>query len=422
MCGKTLEYGLIGEKLPHSYSVEIHNNLADYDYKLCELTPEEVGEFMTDRKFSGINVTIPYKKTVMPYLDVISDKARKIGAVNTVVNRDGKLYGFNTDHVGLTSLIAKAGIEIHGKNCLVLGTGGTSQTAKAVLSDLGALKITVVSRKKAPDTVTYAKAETMTETEVIVNTTPVGMYPNENASPIDIGKFPKLCGVVDAIYNPLRTELVLDAKRHGIPAVGGLYMLVAQGAAASSLFLGGDGTFNTDDAERICEKVRTQKENIVLVGMPSCGKSAIGKKLSQMLDRPFCDTDELFEKRFGITPCDYINGYGERSFRDTESMIVSECAAMSCGVIATGGGAVLRPQNVRALLRNGRIYFIDRDLSALKPSPDRPLSHDRETLGKMFHARYPLYKDVSDVTVDGNMSVDEVAKAIRKEFCQSTEE
>ncbi len=422
MCGKTLEYGLIGEKLPHSYSVEIHKNLADYDYRLCELAPEEVGEFMTKKEFRGINVTIPYKKTVMPYLDEISEKALRIGAVNTVVKRDGKLYGFNTDHVGLTSLIVKAGIDIRSKNCMILGTGGTSQTARAVLADLGAKNLVVVSRKKAPGTVTYADAVTMTETEVVVNTTPVGMYPNENAAPIDIGKFPKLCGVVDAIYNPLRTELVLDAKRRGIPAVGGLYMLVAQGAAASALFLGVDGTFNTDDAEKICEKVRAQKENIVLVGMPSCGKSAIGKKLSQMLDRPFCDTDELLEKRFGITPCDYINGYGERSFRDTESMIVSECAAMSCGVIATGGGAVLRPQNVRALLRNGRIYFIDRDLSALKPSPDRPLSHDRETLGKMFHARYPLYKDVSDVTVDGNMSVDEVAKAIRKEFCQNTEE
>ena len=416
MSKMSIEYGLIGEKLPHSYSVEIHKKLADYDYRLCELERDDVADFMTARNFSGINVTIPYKKTVMPFLDSISDNAKRIGAVNTVLNRDGKLFGYNTDYIGLESLIKRAGIEIFGKNCLILGTGGTSHTARVVLADLGAKSVLVVSRKKSPDTVTYSEADSMDETDVIVNTTPVGMYPKEDGVPIDIGRFPKLCAVVDAIYNPLRTNLVTDAENRGIKAVGGLYMLVAQGAAASSMFLGGNGDFSPEDAERICEEIRSDKENIVLVGMPSCGKSAVGKNLAARMGRKFVDTDEEFVRRFGITPCDYIIKYGEKGFRDTESMVVAECAAESGNVIATGGGAILRDENVRALSRNGRIYFIDRSLSYLEPSDDRPLSSDKTSLEKLYSERYERYKGVSDVTVDGDGSISEVAESVYKEF------
>jgi shikimate dehydrogenase len=394
-----MKYGLIGEKLSHSFSKEIHEALADYTYELCELAPDEVAPFLLAREFDGINVTIPYKEKVIPFLDSVSEAARKIGAVNTIKNVDGKLLGDNTDFYGMREMILGANIEIEGKKALILGTGGTSKTAKAVLADLGAREIVTVSRSLGENTVTYEAALALhRDAEIILNTTPVGMYPKTDAVPIDIKNFPDLCGVIDAVYNPLRTRLILDAEAEGIPAVGGLMMLILQAAKASAIFLGCE-----EDEKKVVATARSTfeaKENIVLVGMPGCGKTTIGRLLSEMTGRRLVDTDEAIVEMTGRHPSEIIKKDGEREFRRIETEAVKEISKQSGIIIATGGGVVTRKENIPFLRQNGRIIYLHCIPSDLTPTPDRPLSASHAAISALYEVRHTLYLEAADAVAE----------------------
>ena len=390
-------YGCIGKRLTHSFSREIHARLADYTYDLIELSEEEIPAFFASKDFAAINVTIPYKQTVIPYLDHVSPIARRIGAVNTVVNREGRLYGYNTDYHGMTALIRRVGLQLQGKKVLVLGTGGTGKTACVVAADLGAAEVLTVSRRKRDGCADYEEAVTLhADAEIIINTTPAGMYPDCGSRPIDLTPFDRLEGVVDAVYNPLRTELVLDALDKGVPAEGGLYMLVMQAVAAAEKFL--DTEIPSETADRVFRSVLASKENVVLTGMPGSGKSTVGRLLS-IEDYEFVDTDAEIEKRCGCSIRELISQRGETFFRDLESEVIREVSAHSGRIISTGGGAVLRPENVRCLKRNGCLFFLDASLSRLGETADRPLSNTREKLERLYNDRLPIYNATADLRV-----------------------
>jgi shikimate dehydrogenase len=412
-----MKYGLIGEHLGHSFSREIHMRFRDYEYELCEVRPSEFDAFMMKRDFLAINVTIPYKELVVPYLYYIDDKAKEIGAVNTVVNNGGKLYGYNTDFLGMRALFSHAGISLENKKVAVLGTGGTSKTAVAVARDGGALGTVKVSRRMSEDAITYAELyKDFSDVEIIINTTPSGMFPNNYDCPIDISRLPKLEGVIDAVYNPVRTLLVSEAMRHGIAAEGGLYMLVEQAVRASEYFLGDKAPDGIVD--EIYRELKEKKENIILIGMPSSGKSTVGAIIAEQLSRELIDTDAEIVRSVGVTIPEIFENWGEEHFRNLESEVIFEVAKKSGTVIATGGGAVLRPENIYALKENGRVYFIDRPLDALIPTEDRPLSSTREAIEKRYNERYKIYCSSADVIINGEGSPCEVAERILGEFCK----
>ena len=391
------QYGCIGKKLTHSFSKEIHARLADYEYDLMELSEEEIPPFFAAKNFAAINVTIPYKQTVIPYLDEVSDIAARIGAVNTIVNRAGKLYGYNTDYYGMKALIDRVGLDLRGKKVLVLGTGGTSKTARVVAVDLGASLVLTVSRQKRGDFISYEEASALhTDAEILINTTPAGMFPDCESVPMDIGGFSRLEGVIDAVYNPLRTNLVLDAMERGIKAEGGLYMLVMQAVVAVERFL--DTKIPKETADRVFASVLASKENIVLTGMPGSGKSTVGRLLD-LEGFELVDTDTEIEKRCGCTIKELIAEQGETAFRDLETQVVRDVSSVSGRIISTGGGAILRKENLRCLKRNGRLYFIDADLSRLRATGDRPLSNTQDKLTKLYHDRIGIYRATADVTV-----------------------
>ncbi len=443
-----MQYGLIGEHLPHSFSGIIHGLIGEYEglrrdeytYELKELAYEDVGAFLKAADFKGINVTIPYKETVLPYLDKVDDAAARIGAVNTIVNRAGRLYGYNTDYFGLRDLILHIGIELAGMKVLILGTGGTSKTARCVCTSLGAASIYVVSRNPVScddtdDNITYISYDEAyklhSDAKIIINTTPVGMYPKAGASPIDISSFKELSGVIDVIYNPLRTGLILDAKDRGIRCAGGLRMLVTQAVYAYRLFTGQStpGSSGSDNApvsakdyehddrisaltDRIYQKLYKEKRNIVLTGMPGCGKSTIGRYLSDKLNMDMVDTDELIVKREGRQIPDIFSSKGEEYFRDIESEIIKEVSAKNGILISTGGGAVLREENVRALKSNGIVVFIDRPFEYIIPTDDRPLSSDRDMLRLRYEERYNTYCASCDEHLINDGTVTEAVKKL----------
>ena len=406
------QYGCIGKKLTHSFSKEIHAKIADYDYELIELTEEEIAPFFDKKDFAAINVTIPYKQTVIPYLDSISPIAQRIGAVNTIVNKDGKLYGYNTDYYGMKALVERVGIDLNGRKVLILGTGGTSKTAQVLAADLGAGEVLTVSRKKTEAYITYEEAVCdHSDAQVIINTTPSGMYPNCEDKPIDIANFPKLEGVIDEVYNPLRTNLVLDAQERGIKAEGGLYMLVMQAVVAVEHFL--DTAIPKETADRVFASIYASKENIVLTGMPGSGKSTVGKLL-ELDGFSFLDTDEVIEQRCGCSICDLIKEKGEPYFRDLETEVIREVSSNSCRIISTGGGAILREENVRCLKRNGRVYFLNAELSRLQATGSRPLSDTEEKLKRLYAERMPIYQNSADVVVPDLAEPQEEANFITK--------
>lgn len=403
-------YGLLGRTLRHSYSPQIHALLGDYEYRLFEVEPQDLEAFLKKREFGGINVTIPYKKDVLPYLSGISDNAKRIGAVNTIiVKEDGGLYGDNTDYDGFLCLVQKSGFQVKGKKALVLGTGGASLPISAVLSDLGAREVVFISRSGENN---YQNLSRHADTDLIVNTTPVGMYPNNLKAPLSLSEFPNLSGVLDIVYNPQKTKLILDAERLGIPAYSGLLMLVAQGKRAAELFLGHD--IPDSETDRIFKKLSTEMQNIVLVGMPGCGKTTVGKALAEQLNRPFFDADEEILKRTGKSAEAWIEACGEAVFRQKETEVLESLCKQSGTVIATGGGAVTVPENADILRQNSIVFFINRDVSAL-PVEGRPLSK-ATALSEMYEVRLPMYRSVCDYEIAADGSVEAVVRRILEEL------
>ena len=412
-----MQYGCIGEKLSHRFSKIIHNELCDYEYELKEIPRDKLDSFMKQRDFKAINVTIPYKQAVIPYLDFISDTAKSIGAVNTVVNKGGCLCGYNTDFSGMTALIKRNNIEISSKKVLVLGSGGTSKTAVAVAKSLGALSVYRVSRSGNDGALTYEQAYDLhRDAQIIINTTPCGMYPNIGKSAVDISRFPLLSGVVDAVYNPLKSHLVVEAQKAGIPAVGGLYMLVAQAAFAAEKFTGANIT--TEETERVYKKLLKSKENIVLIGMPGCGKTTIGKAAAAELNMSFIDTDDEIVKEAEKEIPRIFEEAGEDGFRELESEIIARVSAVQGAVIATGGGAILRQRNIDLLKENGIIVFIDRPLEKLVTTDNRPLSKTRELLKKRYDERYGLYNKAADITVKADDNLRTNITEVKREFTE----
>lgn len=399
-------YGLLGEKLGHSFSPEIHSMLGNYEYRLFEVEKNELENFIKHGEWDGINVTIPYKKTVMSYLDEISENAQKIGSVNTVVRRsDGTLFGDNTDYYGFLYTVKRSGINFGGKKVLVLGTGGASLAIKAVISDLNAGEIISISRSGENN---YQNIKNHADADIIVNTTPVGMYPKNLVSPVKVSDFTHLSAVFDIIYNPQKTQLVLDAEKLDMPAFSGLSMLVAQAKRASEIFF--DKEIDDSVTEKILKKVSTDMKSIVLIGMPGSGKSSIGNFLAEKTGREFLDTDEEAEKIAGSSPAEIIKTQGEKSFRKIENEAVKSLCKLSGKIIATGGGVVTNEDNFDAIRQNSTVFFINRDISVL-PTDNRPLSQ-KNSLDDMFKIRLPLYRKFCDFEIDGNGTIEEVAQRI----------
>ena len=412
-----MEYGLIGEKLGHSFSKEIHAKIGDYPYELLELPREKLAAFLSDKQFKAINVTIPYKEAALPYLQAISPEAEKIGAVNLIVNRGGALYGYNTDYYGAKRLLERANVQVKGKKALILGSGGTRRTLYAVLSDLGAREILTVSRSAAtqrganPAVVTYEEAKQKhADAEIIVNATPVGMFPAIDETPLDPDDFPRLCGVADVIYNPLRTRLIEKARARNIPCANGLFMLAAQAVQASAIMRG--VPLDETLCETIYNEVLAQKQNVVLVGMPTSGKSTVGAILSKLTGKPLFDTDALTEKRLNKSIPEIFAESGEAAFRREESLTVKDVAAKTGCIIATGGGVVLSPENIRLLKKNGKVFFLDRPKELLTAGGGRPLSASAGALEQMYAKRLPLYLAAADCRIVNDSSPESAARKI----------
>ena len=403
-----MKCGLLGRKLGHSYSPQIHACLGCYSYELFEKEPEELGEFLRNGDFTGINVTMPYKKDVIPYCNELSDCAKKLGAVNVLVRRNGKLIGHNTDYFGFRSMVERSGVSVAGKKSLVLGTGGASATAVAVLTELGA-NVVIVSRTGENN---YENLHLHSDSSFIVNATPVGMYPNTGVSPVDRSLFPKLEYVFDIVYNPARTQLLLDAEARNIPCMNGLWMLVAQAKEASEWFA--DTKISNEEISRIHAKLSAQTENIVLVGMPGCGKSAIGKLLAEYLGKTFVDTDAEIEKTAGITIPKIFAKDGESGFRMLETQVLTRLGMASGLVIATGGGCVTKEENYPLLHQNGSIWWIQREIASL-PTDGRPLSQINN-LQEMYQMRKPMYQRFADYTVVNDRTLDEIVGEIREVY------
>jgi shikimate dehydrogenase len=410
-----MKYGLIGERLGHSFSKDVHGMLSDYEYEITEIAKTDLDDFMRRQDFEAINVTIPYKEAVIPYLSYISEEAKLIGSVNTIVKRDGKLYGYNTDFFGMTALLNKMRITMKGKKTVILGTGGTAKTALAVAKSLGADPIVTVSRTKREGVIDYTELYSEhTDAQIIINTTPVGMYPDNFSSPISLDVFTQLEGVIDAIYNPIRTRLVVDALDKGIKAEGGLYMLVAQAVYASEIFLG--VKYPTEKLNKIYNKIRRKKENIVLIGMPASGKSTVSKLIANDLSRERIDTDAMIEEAHEKTIPEIFESEGEATFRKYESAEIANVSLQNGKVIATGGGVILKRENVKMLKQNGVIFFIDRPYDKLNPTLDRPLANDREAMKKRYEERYDLYRSSADVVIDADDTPFNISRKITGAF------
>ena len=399
---------LIGKPLSHSYSAEIHRMLGT-EYVLRETEEDELPLLAAGKEMQAFNVTIPYKEKILPLLSRVDERALAVGAVNTVVIRGGESVGYNTDISGMEESFARAGVSVKGKNAVVLGSGGTSKTARAFLASSGAKKITVVSRKGEWN---YDNYRALTDTEILVNTTPVGMFPKEDACPVDLAAFPKIEFVFDVVYHPLRTNLVLDAESVGIPAMGGLYMLVAQAAFAEELVCG--APVGKEKIEEIYRAIRKQKSNLVLVGMPSSGKTTVGEKAAKLLGYDFIDLDKEMERETGLSVPEIFAARGEAAFREIEAAAAQKFAKRTGAVIATGGGTPLNPQSVRALQRNGTILYLERDLKLLL-SDGRPVSQ-REGVSALFEKRRPVYEGVSSARVKNEGDIEAVAAKVVSKY------
>ena len=384
------KFGLVGRTLKHSFSPMIHKNLYDYPYSLFEIEPENMGSFIESKDFDGLNVTIPYKKEVIPYLDTLSSCAKKIGSVNTIIRtKDNALHGDNTDYYDFLYMLKESGISLEGKKALVLGSGGASLAVKAVLKDQNAGEIITISRTGENN---YKNISKHYDADIIVNTTPVGMYPETEKAPIDLKEFKHLEGVFDLIYNPSTTKLLYDAQQLQIPAFNGLSMLVGQAKKSAELFLNEE--ISDLKINEIVKIIVQGTLNIMLIGMPGSGKSTVGKKLANDLERPFVDADLVFKEKYGVSPAEVIENQGEEIFREMETKVLSEITKESGQIIATGGGVVTRPENRFLCKQNSIVFFLDRDLSLL-PTSNRPISQQKG-VDTLYRERYPLYTDFCD--------------------------
>ena len=403
-----MKCGLLGRKLGHSFSPRIHAQLGDYSYALFEREPEELEDFLRNSDWTGINVTIPYKKDVIPYLDELSPAASKLGAVNTIIRRDGRLIGHNTDYFGFKEMVRSSGLNLTGKKALVLGTGGASKPVIAALEDLGA---NVISISRSGEN-NYSNLHRHADAAVIVNATPVGMYPQTGMAPVEISQFPKLEGVLDIVYNPARTQLLLDAEKRGLITVNGLLMLVAQAKEASEWFQ----SKALDDSliSAIHTDLRRQTENIVLIGMPGCGKTTVGKTLANRLGKTFVDADEELEKMAGKSIPEIFAEDGEEVFRAWETKVLEELGKKSSLILSTGGGCVTRKRNYPLIHQNGTIFWLKRDLDKL-PTDGRPLSQTGR-LAAMYEIRRPLYAAFADVIIDNDGPLEDTLTQIMEEL------
>ena len=409
-----MEYGLIGGKLGHSYSKLIHEMLCGYRYDLCPLPTEaEARAFLKKRLFKAINVTIPYKKLVMEYCTYIDPRAKAIGAVNTVVNKNGLLYGYNTDYSGFAHLCEAHGVDFAGRTVLILGTGGTHNTTSAVARDKGAAKILTVSRKPDPEKGELSYTQALTSgAQIVINTTPAGMYPNVGVCSLDVAAMPGLEAVLDVVYNPDKTELILRAEEAGVPvAVGGLEMLVAQAVYAAEYFLGRTFEDAAGEIDRITAALRRDTRNVALIGMPSSGKTTVGRALAEALGKRFVDLDEEIVKADGRSIPDIFAAEGEEGFRQKETAVIAQFAKEGRQLLSCGGGAVKKPENVRLLRQNGVVLFLDRPLDALTVGGGRPLSSSADALRTMYAERRPLYLAAADAVVPNETTVADAVKA-----------
>lgn len=403
------KFGLIGKTLKHSYSKKIHPLLGDYQYDLVELLPEQLKDFALKKEYKGYNVTIPYKKDIIPFLDVIDENAKKIGAINTVVNRGGKLYGYNTDFDGMIYALKRTGIILKDKIVLILGSGGTSNTATAVAERLGALKVKILSRSGEINYQNYSSLAG--DAQVIINTTPVGTYPDNYCCLIDLKVFKNLEGVIDVVYNPALSMLLFQAKELGVPYSNGFPMLVAQAKRASELFF--DKILSDNLLEDIINRLQAENLNIVLVGMPGCGKTTLGKQLEKLLGKEFVDTDELIKKRENKSIPQIFADNGEEYFRKVESEVLADVGKLSGKIISTGGGVIKNKNNHFPLKQNGVIVWVKRDIDLLV-CDGRPLSKDKFALEKLYEERKDNYAFFADECVVNDKSVDDAVKEIIK--------
>ena len=407
-------YGLLGKKLGHSYSVPIHKAFGNENYRLFELEPDELQVFLKRPDIGGVNVTIPYKKDVMKFCAEISPEADAVGSANTIVKgKDGRLYAYNTDVYGFEYMAQKADISFFGKKVVILGSGGAYLAVKAASKNMGAREIICISRNGEDN---YKNISRHKDADIVVNATPVGMYPDNGKSPVDLSLFEKCTGALDLIYNPMRTAFLMQAKKLGIPYIGGLSMLVAQAKAAEEYFF--DISIDTEAIDKITYNLGHSTENIILIGMPGCGKTSIGAELSKITGRESIDTDKLIELRAGMSIPEIFDRYGEGEFRRMERETVEEAGKGSGRIIMTGGGVVKDIRNYAPLLQNGRIYHVIRDINKLERD-GRPLSQGSD-LFKMYEERLPLYINFRDKHIDNNSTPGNAARKIWRDFCENT--
>jgi len=403
-----MKYGLIGEKLGHSFSKSIQEELFGYEYELKEVAPIDFKQFILNKDFLGVNITIPYKEIAISLCDELDVSVQRIGSLNTIVNKNGKLIGYNTDYDGLKFLMSEFEIDLFGKNVVILGSGGTSKTARELCKDLGANKIWICSRRKEEGYISY---DTLAQVDfdVLINTTPLGMYPNSDLNPIIDRQILKDKVVIDVIFNPLQTRLVVEAKRQGV-AVGGLLMLVAQAAKAGAYFIG--QTKTREEINHCYQTLKGRLKNIVLIGMPSSGKSTIGRILSQKLKRKFVDIDTLIAEEIGMSVQEIFIQYGESYFRKLESEKVAEVSTQFGLVIATGGGVVLENKNLTYLKQNGEIILLKRDIDLIEIDENRPLLKDKLEYKKLYLERKQQYEASMDICIENNDSIEEAVRRI----------
>ena len=406
-----MKFGLLGRTLGHSFSPRIHSALGNTNYELFEREPSQLQEFFADPELQGINITIPYKVNALEACDVVDPRAERIGCVNTMVRKDGKWHGYNTDYDGFVFTLQHANIDVSGQECIILGDGASSATVHVALEDLGAKNIVHLSRKTAPF---YGDAPNYYETaQIIINCTPIGMYPHNPANLIDITQFSKLEGVVDLIYNPRRTILLLQAEMLEIPHCDGLPFLVAQGVEAANHFQG--ESFGTKEIEQILRDMRREKENIILIGMPGVGKTTVGKALGEAMGRTCVDVDQELEKEIGDIST-YITEQGKPAFREKEAEMIAKLGTQTGLIISTGGGCVTVPKNYAHLRQNGRIYQLTQPVENLSTSGRVLSSGGIERLRELEATRTPMYESFAQCIVEHNRNAPETVSAILEDF------